>query len=135
MKILNIAFMLFLLPAYIFADNVTIVKELTWQDSNEILEKTYSHNEAKKYCSSLRLNNLSWELPTINQLLTIVDYYEHEPAINKKFIYKNSNKFWSSTKHTDNKKTFWYIDFMYGYTYLSTVNSKFSVRCVNKVIQ
>jgi Protein of unknown function (DUF1566) len=87
------------------------------------------------YCSVLSLNGAGWRLPTVNELLSIVDYSTSSPAIDPSaFPGTPSNLFWSTTlQHGDNGQ--WAVDFSYGsvgwvYTTGSKGNSSLNVRCV-----
>ena len=85
-------------------------KQLMWQDydDNQLL---LTWQDAKTHCSNsnfLQFNN--WRLPTIDELLSIVEYKKTEPAIKEQFEYTNYQwdlkdiyiygTYWSSTNKT-----------------------------------
>jgi Protein of unknown function (DUF1566) len=55
-------------------------------------------NSAQEACKALKLGGHSdWRLPTIRELLTIVDYERHEPAIDTDAFKCESTYYWTST--------------------------------------
>jgi hypothetical protein len=77
--------------------------------------KTYTWNEAIEYCKNLRLAGYDdWRLPTVKELLTLVDYDRFNPAINPMFG-GVASYYWSSTTNVDDTSGAWYVDFSYGY--------------------
>jgi len=68
----------------------TMVKDpktnLIWEDTLHASEDKVIHMEAKAYCEALKLGTYeNWRLPTLPELLTIVDYKRYKPAILKEF--------------------------------------------------
>ncbi len=53
--------------------------------------------QAKTYAESLGTGAASWRLPTIKELLSLVDYTRHSPAIDTEFFRCESAFHWSST--------------------------------------
>jgi hypothetical protein len=53
--------------------------------------------DAAKACETLDLAGGGWRLPTIRELLTLVDYERHDPAINTDVFTCESNWYWTST--------------------------------------
>ena len=67
-------------------------------------ERQRSHNpELIHYCGELKLGNFEdWRLPTIHELLTIVDYKRVSPALPKAFSYVEEESFyWTKTSVAD----------------------------------
>lgn len=73
-----------------------------------------------------------WRLPTRIELLSIVDYSKHGPAINDAFSGEHRNKahFWSSTKNEDDESRTWAVDFTDGRAMSQPRTGKYLVRCV-----
>jgi hypothetical protein len=46
--------------------------KLTWQQAPSV--SAYTFPDARSYCSSLSLSGKGWRIPTLHELLTIVDY-------------------------------------------------------------
>jgi hypothetical protein len=70
---------------------------LIWQKS---LSGTYSWADAQTYCQGQTLHQLSsgWRLPTVNELISIVDFGVYNPAINTSvFPSTPGGNFWTST--------------------------------------
>ncbi len=135
-------------------DNKSIVididRNLMWQDDEAVLEneKPYvtkenyklkgyhntSGDTASTYCTNLVLDNYTnWRLPTLKELLTIVDYTRYEPSINS--IFKNTYpaNYWTSTSNIHSPYYAWFVYFYSGYTnYYGKDNLSF-VRCVRDI--
>jgi hypothetical protein len=73
---------------------------LAWSRAN-IRDKRVTHKEAVKACAALNLAGHSdWRLPTIRELLTLVDYGQYNPAIDiDLFPEWKSNWYWSDTPY------------------------------------
>lgn len=71
-----------------------------------------------------------WRVPTIQELLTLVDYTREHPAsrIIDHLWFEN---FWTCTKHANaNYDCYWYIGFGHGASGTCVSRYKFYVRCV-----
>ena len=68
-----------------------------------------------------------WRLPTIQELLSLVDYTKHSPASSEDTI---SNYYWSSTTDANYTDYAWYLDFYYGDQYYYNKTNSNYVRCV-----
>jgi len=69
-----------------------------------------------------------WRLPTIKELLTIVDYDKHTPAC--QLADTELEYYWSSTTYVPYAGNAWSIGFYSGDTYAGIKNFNFYVRCV-----
>ena len=71
---------------------------LMWTKATVATDKNWS--DAKKAAASVRLGGFSdWRLPTIKELLTLVDYDRYSPAINTDLFECESGYYWSSTPY------------------------------------
>jgi hypothetical protein len=72
--------------------------------------------KAKEACAALSLGGFSdWRLPTITELLALVDYERHEPAIDTDFFACESSWYWTSTPaHRSPGDLAWIVYFYYG---------------------
>jgi len=76
--------------------------------------KTYTWNEAIEYCKNLRLAGYDdWRLPTVKELLTLVDYDRFNPAINPMFG-GVASYYWSSTTYVNYTGDAWHVSFFTG---------------------
>jgi hypothetical protein len=88
----------FFVPRYVVdaqGEMVTDKKtKLIWQkaDSKALMNWAVAND----YCSNLTVGGLSWRLPRIDELLTIVDYSRYQPAINPVFDGAH-DRYWSNT--------------------------------------
>ena len=127
----------------IVIDNIT---GLHWED-NESIEKPWitqgnydaddynntSGDTATTYCENFTLGgHEDWRLPSIEELETIVNYGEDEPALTKN-IFRNytSSLYWSSTAPVFDQISYaWYIYFGDGDTGGSDKSRNNHVRCI-----
>jgi hypothetical protein len=101
---------------------------LTWEQT--VLSRTYSWDEAKTHCSSFAAGD--WRLPTIKELLSIVDSSEILPAVDPNaFPSTPSERFWSSSPFAGSPSSAWYVDFDLGQSFIGSVSDALSVRCVH----
>ena len=100
------------------------VGDLEWQA--DVPDKRFTWREAKAYAASL---GDGWRLPTMQELLSLVDYTTHSPACS---VFPNcpSEWFWSSSAFSGNSALAWGVNFYYGTTYNSAVGDAYRVRCV-----
>jgi hypothetical protein len=98
----------------------TIVKDsrtgLMWEDTPHAKETKITQPRAKVYCSELQLGNFKdWRLPSIKELLSIVDYSRISPATLKEFSYVEKESFyWTNTVVADESDAFWGVNFKRG---------------------
>ncbi len=91
------------------------VDGLVW-DISDFDGKEFSFEKAKKACAELRTGGHSdWRLPTIQELLTLVDYERCDPAIDKEF-FPNCKPSWyrTSTPYAPRSGYAWLVLFSYG---------------------
>jgi len=107
-------------------------KHLSWQDTRTVRFRKKTWVKAKQYCDNLKLDQLhDWRLPTLEELLSIVDYSKYEPAIVP--IFKHAGKkgyYWTSNEVVTDNHYAWYVSFDYGNTYTYSKEESVYVRCV-----
>lgn len=105
---------------------------LSWQDTRMVRLRKRNWYSAKAYCEKLGINDKSnWRLPTLYELLTIVDYKKRNPALNDIFAFIQADGYyWSSDTIIKNSKFAWYVSFKEGNTYGFNKSKKAYVRCV-----
>jgi len=79
---------------------------LVWMKEDDGKERKWE--EAKQYCE--KLGN-GWRLPTIKELISIIDYERHDPAIDPIFTNTKSSYYWSSTPHASYSDVAWGVYF------------------------
>jgi len=91
---------------------------LMWQQDSV---STITWEQALAYCNNLTLAGYNdWRLPSINELLSIVDYSTWEPPIDIQLFGDDAfNRFWSSTSFTDNPNWVWSVEFGNGGLFLN----------------
>jgi len=103
------------------------VGNLEWQA--DVPEQVFTWEDAKAYAASL---GDGWRLPTVKELLSLVDYETHNPACSV-FPDCPSKGFWSSSVYSGDTTTAWSVYFGNGYTDHSDVRFTCRVRCVRSL--
>jgi hypothetical protein len=107
--------------------------KLTWQEPGP--STPYTWTEAKTYCAGLSLDGTGWRLPTVKELLTIVDESRRNPAIDPTafpgLLDLQSSEFWSSSLRAGDSSVVWSVSFrISGRTQYWPVSTRCNVRCV-----
>ncbi len=105
---------------------------LTWMKQDD--GKCRKWEEAKKYCESneAKLPGEGWRLPTVKELISLVDYDKHSPAIDPLFLGTKSSYYWSSTTYAYDSVGAWYVSFSNGYVNWFSLVSGHYVRPVRQ---
>jgi len=108
-------------------DNIT---GLEWQRVDDGIERTWE--EAWEYCADLSLGSHDdWRLPTITELISIVDYGATAwPYIDQIAFPNTSYNYWSATTDANDGDEAWYVLFFNGNYHNLTKDTEFYVRCV-----
>jgi hypothetical protein len=106
--------------------------KLTWQQAAPPDMLTWAG--AKSYCAGLgtTLGGTGWRLPTVKELMTIVDFSRMGPAIDPiAFPSAGSGDFWSASLVTYSSGTrAYFIGFAYGISGNKEQSQQGNVRCV-----
>ena len=88
---------------------------LTWSKDN-VPGGRMNWVKAKEACAALRLGGFSdWRLPTVQELLTLVDYERHDPAIDTEHFACESAWYWTATPAHSSPGAFaWFVYFYHG---------------------
>jgi hypothetical protein len=90
--------------------------------------------EAVAYCSALKLNGVTWRLPTMREILTIVDPSVAPPGPTidaTAFPNTPVGFYWSSTHYSGTPSNFWSAQFQFGFAYGNTLTDTSYARCVS----
>lgn len=132
MKTLLFSSLLFL-TSTLFGGQVVLDKttSLVWQDSKENAKLSMTYHKAQKYCSKLVVGKYSdFRIPTMDELQTIIDYKNYDPAILKGFEYVSNEAYWTTTPFADDDKIVWLIHFKKGERYVKDMHYDRYIRCV-----
>ena len=107
------------------------VHKLMWEDTKHVDETKINHIQAISYCSQLDLGKLKWRIPTLSELLSIVDYKSYKPAILKEFNHVDKEiLYWSNTPYVRSSDEYWGVNFKDGSTSNASETYDRYVRCV-----
>ena len=114
-------------------EHVAVMDEkngLMWA-ADDIGTGAMSIAEAEKAVAELRLlGHADWRLPTIQELLTVVDYTRHDPAANTDLHRVKSAWYWTATKAAWSAGVRWIVHFGYGGCYSYVEGFRARVRAV-----
>jgi hypothetical protein len=107
---------------------------LTWQAESSATNMDWQ--EAKFYCESLNSTSFggksNWRLPTIRELISIIDRNKTSPAIDQIFSNTKPADYWTTTPHQSRENNVFVINFELGRRYARDVAGKKSyARCVH----
>ena len=111
----------------------------TWCDTNPLTNNgvigTCSDHDTMDFIAALNTANHGgfddWRMPTVQELLAIADYGQHNPAINTSFFPNTAgSRYWSSTKNASYPESSLYVDFLSGYDGGSYKSTAYHVRAV-----
>lgn len=106
--------------------------KLTWQQT--VSSTTYTWAEAKTYCAGVgaSLGGTGWRVPTIKELLSIVDFSQTVPPPIDPNAFPSTplEWFWSSSPAAGPPPFAWVVDFFIGYADNDDITDANLVRCV-----
>lgn len=129
---------LMFLVTLLHAEVMTIkdpVRMLLWEDTVYVEEEKVNYTQALAYCDGLTLDGYNdWRVPTLEELLTLVDYKRYKPAILSDFDHVDEEiLYWSSTPYIRSKDEQWGVLFKDGSTSNASINYDRYVRCVKTI--
>ena len=126
--------LLFISITWLSAETTLIkddVQKLIWEDTKHVEETKINHIQAVDYCKSLALGDFKWRIPSLNELLSIVDYSSYKPAILKEFNRVDKETlYWSDTPYARSSDEYWGVSFKDGSTSNASQTYDRYVRCV-----
>lgn len=105
---------------------------LSWQQI--VPAGMYTQADAESYCARLGPVGVLWRVPTMKEILTIVDLTvaQPNPTIDARFFPNTpAGFFWSSTPYSGTPGSAWSAQFLYGFAYGNMVTDTSYVRCVS----
>ncbi len=111
------------------------INKLLWEDSMHTEDTKVNHMEAETYCANLEIGVYkSWRVPTLTELLSIVDYKRYKPAILKEFEHVSKDTlYWTNTVYAKSSDEFWGVSFKDGATSNAAQTYDRQVRCVQEL--
>jgi hypothetical protein len=102
---------------------------LTWQQT--MAAGSYTWSDAQGYCAALALNGAGWRLPSVKELMTLVDLSRVDPATDvATFPDTTSDYFWSSSSVAGSDGAAWGVSFNKGSSGAAPEDFPSRVRCV-----
>ena len=105
---------------------------LMWENSIHSRDIKLTYQEAVTYCKNIKTDSFQdWRVPTLEELLNLVNYKKVNPAITKEITLLNQKKmYWSSTPYLNNSNSFWGVRYNDGSTQDSSDIYERYIRCV-----
>jgi hypothetical protein len=112
-------------PSYQLSADSLIVTDLNtglmWQQADDGIPKDWA--SAISYCENLEFGGYAdWRLPSLQELISIVDYGRFYWSINPIFSISNSS-YWTSNPVADGSNAAWHVVFVHGNTGLDLKDS------------
>lgn len=103
---------------------------LVWQAGDD--GNTYDQPTAVSHCASFRSSKAAtgWRLPSVIELMTLVDYGVDMPAIGSSFDGTKTTNYWTATAAAATKMLAWTVKFDFGEVIPVLMDTKLPVRCV-----
>ena len=104
---------------------------LTWSAEPLLDGKNMNHADAMQACADLKLcGHTDWRAPTIEELLSIVDYTRCDPAVDSEYFLGPYGWTWSSTPAKAPAGYAWGVYLYDGYSYRGNTGNHGHVRAV-----
>lgn len=104
---------------------------LTWSAGPLQGGKDMNHKDAMKACAALDLmGHKDWRAPTVEELLSIVDYTRYDPAVDTDYFEGPFGWTWSSTMAKAPAGFAWLVDLYRGSSFRDHQDYTFLVRAV-----
>lgn len=104
---------------------------LTWMAEPVAKGKDLTHAEAMKACGAVDLfGHADWRAPTIEELLSIVDYTRYDPAVDSEYFKGPYGWTWSSTPAKAPAGFAWLVYLNFGLSNRGPMDLRFRVRAV-----
>ncbi len=122
-------------PAYKYNGDGTVSDlntGLMWQQADSQNSSGRTWDSATSYCDSLALAGFTdWRLPTVTELVSLVNVGSYDPSIDKVFFPQcRSGYYWSGRSIADNPGGAWSVYFYNGSVGASKKSGAYYVRCV-----
>ena len=103
---------------------------LVWQQAMAL--GSYTWNQAGSYCAGLSLAGTGWRLPSVKELMTLLDFTATSGVMIDIAAFPNTpaQVFWSSSPLPGYPSAAWSVAFSNGSADGSHVGSTYQVRCV-----
>lgn len=93
---------------------------------------SYSWSSAQSVCASSNLAGGNWRLPTMTELMSIVDYEESMGTLDGTAFPGTSSPYWTSTPHAYYSSFAWFVNFSQGTITADYKTNLHYARCVRK---
>jgi hypothetical protein len=112
--------------------------KLTWQQAvptvttdGGVMVRTFTQAAAVSYCGSLSLNGTGWRLPTMKEIMTLINSSVYSPAIDSTAFPNTAvTSYWTSTPSSIDPGFFWLVGFFDGGSGAGDPSQSAVLRCV-----
>jgi hypothetical protein len=101
---------------------------LVWEQASASTSSSWS--SAAGICTGLGLDTSNWRLPTLRELITIVDVAQSSPTVDSVFT-AESKLYWSSSSEVGSTTSAWAANFATGTASTNDTSNSYAVRCVH----
>jgi MYXO-CTERM domain-containing protein len=108
---------------------------LIWQRGDN--GNTYTHSDAVQHCASFASGEAAtgWRLPSVIELMTLIDDGVDMPSIDPSFIGAQSTNYWTATLTASANMLAWTVKFDFGEVIPLLTDTALPVRCVRGTSQ
>ena len=101
---------------------------LVWQQGDSRMDLAWS--DAKRYCANLSLASGSWRMPSIGELVRLIDKSRPEDKRLDAAFTNSSLSLWSASPYSGSTSSAWSVAFGYGNSNINERSVSIHVRCV-----
>lgn len=99
----------------VVADDVFIGYEIVIDNKTGLHWAREPFENVVTFDEAIAIKRDNWRLPTISELVSLIDYDKHIPACNEVFKFDSEKEFWTASSYIGCYDLIWTVDFYSGY--------------------